>query len=97
MANAVLGHYPDYVRLAGSIHSATRFSVPANQWARMPPTARWAANVRFLQAAIAQNDRFVFSHHPARARRGSSYFYELRYLRARGVRVVPTLNAYVPP
>ena len=95
MANTVLGHYPGYLRLARRIDCANRFSVPGNLWSLMSPAARWAANVHFLQAAIAQKDCIVFSHHPARARRGSSFFKELRYLHACGVRVVPTLNAYV--
>ena len=46
--------------------------------------------------AISRNDKFVFSHHPSRARRGSSFFQEIVYLQSRGVTVLPTQDAYIP-
>ena len=96
MANAVLGHYRGYLELAAKLDCARRFSLPAQAWTGMSPSQRWAANTAFLDEAISAGDRFVFSHHPSRARRGSSFFREIVYLRRRGVAVLPTQAAYLP-
>lgn len=96
MANVVLGHYGGYLTLATKLDCAKRFSVSAQAWSRMSTSQRWAANKSFLDGAISGNDKFVFSHYPSRARRGSSFFREVVYLRRRGVTVIPTQAAYVP-
>ena len=96
MANAILGHHPGYLTLAAKLDCASFFSIPNTAWVQLPPAARWSANVQFLKAAIAQKDRFVFSHPPALARRGSSFFREIRFLASQGVRLAPLMDAYVP-
>ena len=96
MANVVLGHYGGYLTLAAKLSCAIWFVVPADIWNRMTPARRWSANRAFLDMAIIRNDKFVFSHHPARARRGSSFFREIVYLQSRGVVVQPTQDAYIP-
>ena len=96
MANVVLGHYGGYLTLAAKLNGAVWFVIPALMWNEMSPAARWSANRSFLDMAILRNDKFVFSHHPSRARRGSSFFQEIVYLQSRGVTVLPTQDAYIP-
>ena len=96
MANVVLGHYGGYLTLAAKLSSAIWFVVPAAIWNGMTPANRWSANRAFLDMAIIRNDKFVFSHRPTRARRGSSFFREVIYLQSRGVTVQPTQDAYIP-
>lgn len=95
MANIVLGHYPDYLRVAEALHGARQFSVDSSRWKQMSQSDRWSANVEFLRSAIAADGRFVFSHAPDRARRGSSFFREVAFLRSQSVRLAPRLPAYV--
>ena len=96
MANVVLGHYRGYLMLAAKLDCASFFSLPGSAWNVMDAAARWEANSTFLNNAIAQKDKFVFSHHPVLACRGSSFFRELIYLQSRGVPVLPTQDAHVP-
>ena len=96
MANVVLGHYRGYLTLAAKLDGAIWFIIPAHLWNGMAPATQWAANRAFLDMAIMRNDKFVFSHPPSRARRGSSFFRELYYLQNRGIPVSPTQDAYIP-
>lgn len=96
MTNVVLGHHPGYLALANRLDSVVTFNVPASIWNGMSPAHRWRLNRGFLQDAIDRNDKFVFSHHPLSARRASSYFKEIRFLRSQGVRVLPSQVAFVP-
>lgn len=95
MSNTIVGHYPEYVQLAGRLDCANWFSVPKSQWDAMNRSSQWAENVRFLQTAIADDTCLVFSHHPTLARRGSFYYNELRFLHSKGIRLDPLLDAYV--
>lgn len=45
MANIVLGHYPDYLRVAEALHGARQFSVDSSRWKQMSQSDRWSANV----------------------------------------------------
>ena len=95
MANAILGHYGGYLTLATKLRCAIWFIVPAREWNGMTPATRWADNRSFLDMAIMRNDKFVFSRHPSRARRGGSFFQEIVYLQSRGIRILPTQDAYI--
>ena len=53
----VLGHFPAYLEKANEL-GANRFSIPTSVWAKMSTTARWAANQKFLDRAIARGDEF---------------------------------------
>ena len=63
----------------------------------MTAAVRLCRNVSFLRSALWNRDRFCFSAHPLVARRGSFFFHELRFLRAHGVHIIPSLDAYIAP
>lgn len=96
MTNVVLGHHPGYLALANRLDSVVAFNVPASIWNGMSPARQWQLNRNFLQNAINRNDKFVFSHNPLFARRASSYFKEIRFLRSQGVRILPSQVAFIP-
>ena len=50
---AVLGSYPDYIRLSDDLY-ARRFDIPPTIWARMSPDERWVANQKFLDRLIRE-------------------------------------------
>ena len=81
----VLGHYPGYVQLSEKL-GARRFDIPQDVWARMSDAERWAANRRFLDRTIARGDDIVLATSVDRARPGSFFERELRYLISRGYR-----------
>jgi hypothetical protein len=53
----------------------------------MSSAARWAANTRFLDRAIAKGDEFLLATRASAARAGSFYAREREYLASRGYRV----------
>lgn len=57
----VLGKFPDYLDLASDL-GAKRFNIPTNVWNRMTSAEQWAANVKFLDRAIARGDRIILSN-----------------------------------
>ena len=95
--NYVLGHYPGYVNLGGKLCQGESFNVPATKWNQLTPQQQWALNQAFLKR-IPQHPSncLVFSHAPSQARRGSWFYYEIRYLKSLGVSVSPVQDAYVP-
>ena len=93
--NIVLGHYPAYVTLAAKL-GADYFNLPESRWNRMSRRQRWAANREFLNKMIGNGSQFVFASHPRAVRPGTWFHRELLYLQSHGVRILPTLEAYVP-
>jgi hypothetical protein len=81
----VLGHYPEDVKASDTI-GARRFDVPEAAWKRMSPDEQWAANRRFLDRTIARGDDIELATPVDRARPGSFFERELRYLGSRGFR-----------
>lgn len=57
----VLGKYPDYVNLASKL-KANVFNIPAKVWDKMTAAEQWAANVKFLDQAIARGDKILLSN-----------------------------------
>jgi hypothetical protein len=56
----VLGKYPTYIDKAAEL-GAKRFSIPIEIWNKMTPTEQWAANVKFLDRAIARSDAIILA------------------------------------
>jgi len=77
----VLGHFPEYLSLAAEI-GAEVFNIPKDTWDRLDDAARWTANQKFLDDAIARDDEIVLS--TTRVKRGSWFERELRYLASKG-------------
>jgi hypothetical protein len=65
---------------------ARRFDVPEAAWRRMTPGEQWAANQRFLDRTVARGDDIRLATPVDRARPGSFYERELRYLVSKGFR-----------
>ena len=93
--NTVLGHYPAYLTLAARL-GASYFNIPESRWNRLSSSQKWVANRLFLNSMIETGSQFVFANHPGAVRPGTWFHSELLYLRSRGVRILPTLDAYVP-
>ena len=94
MANVVLGRFPNYLRLSDRL-AAQDFCVSKSTWTAMTPMQRWRENRFFLDRAIAREDQFVLSDRPRRARPGSSFDRELRYLNAREAPVRKRIVAHL--
>lgn len=81
-ANAVLGHYPDYVEAADEL-GAARFAVPAQVWQAWTPAVRWSKNRDFLDESLRRG-RFLVTTPPWLARPGSVFLREIAYLVGEG-------------
>ncbi len=57
---AVLGRYPDYLRLADAT-GAKVFNIPKAAWEAMSEAERWAANRKFLDELIAEGDDILLA------------------------------------
>lgn len=79
----VIGHFPAYIELAEQLR-ARHFSLPAEIYAGMTEAARWEANLRFLDAAIAEGCIFVLATVPAGIRPGSVFEQEIVYILSLG-------------
>jgi len=77
----VLGHFPEYLSLAAEI-GAEVLNIPKDEWDRLDDAARWTANRKFLDDAIARDAEIVLS--TTRVKRGSWFERELRYLASKG-------------
>ena len=93
---SVLGHFPAYVAKAESL-GARYFNVPSKVWNKMSPSQQWAANVKFLDRAIARGDTFYLATPAANARAGSWYARELKYLNSRGYTINSEGTQMLPP
>ncbi|MBK1442509.1 hypothetical protein JHJ32_21095 [Parapedobacter sp. ISTM3] len=51
----VLGHYPQYVKVAETIGART-FQIPTKIWNKMTPAQQWGANQKFLDRMILRGD-----------------------------------------
>ncbi len=82
----VLGHYPEYLALA-DIRNARRFNVPPEVWEKMNDDERWEANRKFLDRAINRNSKIILSTPKSKAKDGSSYARELKYMEEHGYKL----------
>jgi hypothetical protein len=86
VGRTVLGHHPEYVEKALEL-SARYLDVPMDIWQKMSPAEKWAANVRFLDRAIARGDEFMLATRASAAKAGTFFARELEYLASKGYRV----------
>jgi RHS repeat-associated protein len=83
----VLGKFPDYLRMA-DVMGARRFSVPEKVWKAMTEAEQWAANKKFLDAAVSRGAKFILSNPVKKISEATGHFgKELRYLASRGYRL----------
>jgi RHS repeat-associated protein len=61
ISEVVLGKFPDYVNL-GEQTGAKIFNISSDVWNRMSAAEQWQANVKFLDDAIANEDKIVLSN-----------------------------------
>ncbi len=88
-ANAVLGHFPDYVDAADEL-GAARFAVPGPVWAAWGRAAlQWPNNREFLDESIRRG-RFLTTTPAPLARPGSTFLREIAYLLSLGYPLAPT-------
>lgn len=83
---SVLGHYPEYVKLANKLN-AKRFNIPTEIWKKMTDAERWIANQKFLDRMIARGDKIRLATPLNKVRPGTYYERELNYLFGKGYRV----------
>lgn len=84
----VLGHYPEYVELAAEI-KAESMQIPMEEWDAMTPEEQWSATTGFFDKKIAANHNFRLATPLERARPGSYYIRELKYLFGKGYMLSP--------
>ncbi len=84
MGITVLGHFPLYARVSDKL-GARHLDVSPRNWTPWSRAQRLSENTYFLHRTLARADRIVLTHPPTRARPGSSYEFELRFLQAQGV------------
>jgi RHS repeat-associated protein len=83
----VLGKFPDYIKLADKI-GARKFNVPTKYWNKMSPRQQWAANKKFLDRAIARNDKIMLSNQVKNLETVNGYFRkELEYMITKGYKL----------
>ena len=82
----VLGHYPNYVKLAESI-GARRFQIPTKVWNKMSESEQWAANAKFLDRMILRGDNIRLATPINKVKPGSFFQKELNYLIEKGYKV----------
>jgi len=56
----VLGKFPEYLDVAQQV-GARAFNIPIQYWNSMTRVEQWAANVKFLDRAIARGDQFLLA------------------------------------
>ncbi len=80
----VLGHYSDdYIGLAKKL-KANYFNIKPEVWAKMSEAEQWAANQKFLDEAIARGDDIILATPFQKAKKGSAFERELKYLQKKG-------------
>ena len=82
----VLGHYPQYVKLAESL-GARKFQIPTNIWNKMSAAEQWTANTKFLDRMILRGDNIRLATPLNQVKPGSFFQKELNYLFDKGYKV----------
>ena len=94
MGVTVLGHFPLYARVSDEL-GARHLDIFPRHWSNWNSTQQWSENRYFLDRTLARNDRIVLTHAPRRAKPGSNYDRELRYLQSNGVVVTRFRDVHV--
>ncbi len=80
---SVLGHYPEYVKLAESL-GARRFQIPPSVWNKMSAAEQWTANTKFLDRMILRGDNIRLATPLNQVKQNSWFARELEYLYGKG-------------
>jgi hypothetical protein len=83
-SKTVIGHYPAYLKLAKKLN-ARFFHIPAEVFEKMSVEARWIANRKFLDRAIARGDEIILATPLEEVKPGSYFQKELQYLYEKGL------------
>ena len=73
------------------------FNIPPEQWEKMNEDEQRQANQDFLDWAIKNNAVFILSNPPGKAIPGSSYDWELQYMKGQGYVPNNAGNALIRP
>lgn len=92
----VLGHYPEYVQQSEQL-LARRFQVPKEFWNRMTIQERLEANKKFLNRTILRKDEILLATPPTKMKPGSSFQWEVEYLKDKGYNLHPYELKLLPP
>jgi hypothetical protein len=92
----VLGHYPKYITLSNKV-GARRFEIPGKIWNKMKPAEQWAANKKFLDRLVQRGDKVMLATPAGKAKPGSFYAKELKYLSSKGYRISSNGKEMLPP
>jgi RHS repeat-associated protein len=92
---AVIGSHPEYVVRAQQI-GARFYQVPPHIWEKMTPVAREAANIKFLDRAIAAGAHFIIESANAVANYGPGLRMEIEYLLNAGYIFVENGTKLIP-
>lgn len=76
---------------------ANYFGVPTEQWNAMSEAERWAANQRFLDAAITRGDTFRLATPIEKVNPSGYTDKEIRYLMGKGYQLGADRTSLVPP
>jgi RHS repeat-associated protein len=82
----VLGHYPQYVKVAETI-GARIFQIPTKIWNKMSSVEQWVANQKFLDRMILRGDNIRLATPLNQVKPGSFFQKELNYLFDKGYKV----------
>ncbi|HEX8576740.1 MAG TPA: hypothetical protein VF677_10655, partial [Flavobacterium sp.] len=82
----VLGHYPEYVKLAEQL-AARRFQIPSSIWNSMSSAEQWIANTKFLNRMILRGDNIRVATPLNQVKPGSFFQKELNYLFEKGYKL----------
>jgi RHS repeat-associated protein len=83
----MLGHFPQYLE-AGAKAGARTFSVPAAIWNKLSDSAKWIANQKFLDRALAHGATLYLSTDPALIKKGSPLAKEVAYMADKGYKPI---------
>lgn len=85
-STTVLGHFPEYLKLAESI-GARSFQIPTGVWNKMSAAEQWTANSKFLDRMILRGDNIRLATPLNQVKPGSFFQKELNYLFDKGYKV----------
>ena len=92
----VIGSYPEYVVRAQNTVNSRFFQIPIDIWSKMSPEEQWAANVKFLDRAIAQGAHFIIESSKSVANYGPGLQEEIKYLLNAGYIFVENGTKLIP-
>jgi len=86
---AVLGHYPDYTRIAADM-GACRFEIVKHDFTSLSSSQIWELNRQFLDQMYCADAVFILATPLEQARSGSWFDREINYLKTLGAVISKT-------